>query len=125
MLVFPDIEKTIVSYLKTVLTDVRVATKKHDPQDDVPPKEVIVIAAYNGPVEFPVTRYASLVLDCYADDYSDANALGLQVESVIRGCTIEGIKKVLVRLGPSRTTDPGDRERRSLDIELVVKGSEQ
>ena len=128
MVIFPDIEITLVAYLKNELTNagessVRVATKKSQPDETQPTEQVVVIAAYNYEVEY-VTKVATVTLEVYADDYARANALGLLVETLIRGAVGEQIKKVNVRLGPVRTTEEGDQERRSLDVELIVKGSD-
>jgi len=128
MVIFPDIEVTLVSYLKSALTSagessVRVATKKAQPDDTQPTEQVVVIAAYNYEVEF-VTKVATVTLEVYANTYARANTLGLLVESLIRGAVGEHIKKVDVRLGPVRTTEEGEQERRSLDVEVIVKGSD-
>lgn len=122
--IFPDAERVIVAYLKENLPDVFVSVKKPAPdsaaQSD---KQVIVNLAYNEERWF-VTKIASLTLDCYANSYADANELGLLVEALIRGVVGDPIKRAIVRLGPVRTTEMGQQERRSLDVELVINGSQ-
>ena len=127
MIIFPDIEVTVVSYLKSALAtagqgSVRVATKHSQPDQALPVEQVVVIAAYNFEDPF-VMKLATVTLEVYANTYARANALGLLVESLIRGATGEQIKKVEVRLGPVRTSDEGEQERRSIDVEMTVKGS--
>lgn len=122
--IFPDAEKVIVAYLKQVLpNDVHVAVKKPAPEAQVSQKQVVVNLAYNEERWF-VTKLASLTLDCYAETYDEANALGLLTEALIRESVGEVIKRAIVRLGPVRTTELGQQERRSLDVELVIAGSQ-
>ena len=123
--IFPDIETTLVSYFQTALAsqNVRVGTKKAQPDEQHYAKELVIVAAYNEEVEY-VTKRATVTLEVYADDYGTANTLGLLVESLIRGSVGEEIKRVTVRLGPVRTTEEGLQERRSLDVELVIKGTD-
>lgn len=121
--IFPDAEKVIVAYLKQNLPEVFVSVKK--PAPDSPnssSKQVVVNLAYNEERWF-VTKTASLTLDCYANTYDEASSLGLLVEALIRGVVGDPIKRAIVRLGPVRTTELGQQERRSLDVELVVNGS--
>lgn len=121
--IFPDAEKVVVAYLKDNLPDVFVSVKKPAPDSAASSsKQVIVNLAYNEERWF-VTKIASLTLDCYASNYADANELGLMVEALIRGVIGDPIKRATVRLGPVRTTEMGQQERRSLDVELVVSGS--
>ena len=123
--IFPDIEATLVSYFNTALAGqgVRVGTKKAQPGEGPYAKELVIIAAYNDEVQY-VTKRATLTLDVFADDYANASSLGLLVESLIRGSVGQEIKRVTVRLGPVRTTEEGQQERRSIDVELIVKGSD-
>ena len=119
---FPDVEVALVAYLKSALpNDVFVATKKPAADVSNPAQQVIINAAYNTEREF-VTKVVSLTVDVYADTYANANQLGLLVESKIRGCVGDTIKRARVLLGPVRTAEPSDMEKRSLDIELIVKG---
>lgn len=120
---FPDVEIALITYLKSVLPNgVLVATKKPAADATQPVKQVIISAAYNGERDF-VAKVVSLTVDVYADTYANANSLGLLVESKIRGCVGDPIKKATVLLGPVRTAEPSEMEKRSLDIELIVKGS--
>jgi len=119
---FPDVEVALVTYLKSALpNDVFVATKKPAADASNPAKQVIINAAYNAEREF-VTKVVSLTVDVYADTYANANQLGLLVESKIRDCVGDTIKRARVLLGPVRTAEPSDMEKRSLDVELIVKG---
>lgn len=123
--IFPDAETTLVSYFQAALAgqNVRVGTKKAQPDEGPYAKELVIVAAYNEEVEY-VTKRATVTLEVYADDYGTANTLGLLVESLIRGSVGEEIKRVTVRLGPVRTTEEGLQERRSIDVELVIKGTD-
>jgi hypothetical protein len=123
--IFPDVETTLVSYFNTALAgqNVRVGTKKAQPDEGPYPKELVIIVAYNDEVQY-VTKRATVTLDVFADNYASASTLALLVESLIRGSVGEQIKRVTVRLGPVRTNEEGEQERRSIDVELVVKGSD-
>jgi hypothetical protein len=129
--IFPDVEVTLVTYLNSALAgigseltnNVRVATKKAQPDEVQPAKQIVVTAAYNGEVSY-VTKIASVTLEVYATDYSTASNLGLLVESLIRGATGEQIKRVIVRLGPVREVEESDYEKRSIDAEIIVKGTD-
>ena len=112
MLVFPDVEKTVVTYLKSSLqtyggslaSGVNVATKKVAPDATQPAKQIVIQFAYNRE-QNTVTRIGSLTIDVYADDYATANDLSLLVEALIRGIAGGFIKKVEVALGPVRTAE--------------------
>jgi hypothetical protein len=120
---FPDVEKILIAFLKQSLPeDVYVSVKKPAPEAQASPKQVIVNLSYNQERWF-VTKLCSLTLECYAESYDDANALGLLTEALIRESVGEVVKRVTVRLGPVRTTEEGQQERRSLDVELVIAGS--
>lgn len=123
MLAFPDVEKTVVTYLKNALNDVHVATKKVAPDATQPAKQIVVQFAYNRE-QNTVTRLGSLTLDVYANDYGTANDLALYVEAVIRGLAGGLIKKVEVAVGPVRQAEETEQEKRSLDVQLTVAGIE-
>lgn len=131
MLVFPDVEKLVVAYLKNKLqtyggslaAGVTVATKKVAPDAAQPAKQIVVQFAYNREQNL-VTRVGSLTLDVYANDYGTANDLALLVEALIRGLAGGLIKKVEVALGPVRTAEASEQEKRSLDVQLIVAGIE-
>lgn len=124
---FPDIEKTVVSFLNSALTSsayagTRVATKKALPDETQPAKQIVVTAAYNGELSY-VLKTVSLTLDVWADNYSTASGLALWLEAKIRDLAGDPVKQVIVRLGPVRGSDETRQEHRMLDIELLVKGT--
>lgn len=123
--IFPDIELTLVSYFNTALSGqgVRVGTKKAQPDQTLPTKELVVVAAYNEEIDY-VSKRVSVTLEVYADDYATANSLALLVESAVRGAIGDPIKRVIVRLGPVRNVEETTYEKRSLDVELIVKGTD-
>ena len=101
-----------------------MGTKFTQPDQATPAKQLVIIAAYNEETAARVTKLATVTLEVYANDYETASSLGLLVEALVRGATTGGIKRAEVRVGPVRTTEDSTLERRSLDVELVVKGSE-
>lgn len=125
--VFPDIEKTIVAYLKAQLVgtsyaSTRVATKKAMPDENYTGNQIVVNVQYQGEENF-VLKTASCLIEVWCDDYATANGLGLWVESKIRGVVGNEIKKATVILGPVRGADETKQELRQLDVELLVKGA--
>lgn len=132
MLIFPDIEKTLVAYFSQALQntntelaeDVRVATKHSQPDENTPSKQLVINAAYNADTLDRVTKLASVTLEVYADDYATASSLAFLIEALARECTGDEIKRVEVRLGPVRTGEETQQERRSLDLEVTVKGTD-
>lgn len=132
MLIFPDIEKELVAYFNQALenigtdlaTDVRVGTIHSQPDQETPNKQIVIIGSYNSETLDRVTKFATVTLEVYADDYATASSLGLLAEALVRECTGASIKKAEVRLGPVRTNEEGQQERRSLDVELIVKGTD-
>lgn len=128
--IFPDIEKTLVAYFNTALaaqdtdlaSNVRVATKKAQPDEAQPEKEIVLTVAYNAEDNF-VMRTASVTIEIYASDYATANELALLVDALVRDCTGTEIKLAEVRLGPVRIGEEGPSEKRYLDVRLVVKGT--
>lgn len=132
MVIYPDIEKVLVTYFSAALaavgspiaTGVRVGTKKAHPlEDPQPTKEVVLIAALNGERD-RVTRTASLTIEVYADSYANANELSLLVAALAAGCVGTEIKQAVVRMGPVRVGETGTQEKRYLDVGLVVKGTD-
>ena len=101
------------------MADVKVSVKKSKENNL---KEVIITANYIDEVT-RVHRNATAVLDIYAPTYGEANSLSLTVESLIREATVGGIKKVEVVLGPTRTTELTQSERRSISVDLVIKAN--
>lgn len=124
---FPDIEKTVVSFIKGQLVGsayagARVATKKNLPDEATPSMQVVVTVAYDAELSY-VLKTASLTLDVYADDYATASGLALWLESKIRLLAGDPVKQVTVRLGPVRGADDTRQEVRMIDVELLVKGN--
>ena len=126
MVIFPDIEKIIVEYLAAEFQSefFRVSVKKTPAEQPQPDNEIVVTAAY-GAEDNHVMKTASLTLEVYANNYASANSLALSVESFIRNCTGEFIKRAIVLLGPVRIEEEGQMEKRAIDIELIVRGSTQ
>jgi len=126
MVIYPDIEKILVSYMKSALNiiagyeTVKVSTIKSKNDSTT---EVIITGSYNTDIN-KVTRAASAIIDIYADTYENANTLALLVDALIREATVEGIKKVDVVVGPTRTAEASQSEKRSLSIDLTVKGND-
>jgi len=125
--IFPDIETTLVSYFNTALplngaTNVRVGTKKAQPDETQPTKEIVLTVAYNAEQDY-VRKTATLTIEVFASDYATANTLSLLVESLVRDCVGEEIKFAEVRIGPVRISEEGPYEKRYLDVALVVKGT--
>jgi len=124
MIKYSDIEVILIGYLKEKLEelemdDILVSVKKSKNNNL---KEIIITANYND--EFtPVHRNASAVIDIYAPSYGEANSLSLIVEALIREATIGDIKKVEVVLGPTRTTELTQSERRSISVDLIIKAN--
>lgn len=125
MIIFSDLEVTLVDYLKEKfeeleINDVKVSVKKSK-NNNV--KEVIITANYIDEIT-KVHRNATAVLDIYAPTYAEANSLSLTVEALIREATVGDIKQVEVVLGPTRTTELTESERRSISVDLVIKANE-
>lgn len=124
---FPDVEKTVVSFISAQLVGsayagTRVATKKNLPDETAPSKQIVVTVAYNEELTYVLKR-ASLTLEVFADDYSTASGLALWLESKIRLLAGDPVKQVTVRLGPVRGADDTRQEVRMIDVELLVKGN--
>lgn len=124
--IFPDIETVLVSYFNSVLTSagVRVGTKHTQPDEELPDKQLVITAAYNNETASKVTKQATVTLEVYANTDIEASALALLVEALVRGCVGEEIKYAEVRLGPVRTTEESQQERRSIDVGMIVKGTD-
>lgn len=127
---FPDIEIELVSQLTAMLAarseavaqDVRVATIKAAPSQPAQ-KQVIVTGSYQGTNE-PMLRTATAVLDIWAPTYAEASELGLLVAALIPTCAGHPIKRCVVSLGPVRLSEQSQEERRSMTIDLTVKGED-
>lgn len=125
--IFPDIEPLIVEFLNESLAtatalEVRVGTKKLPPEATVPDAEVVVVGNYSGTLDV-IRQEATLTIDVYSADYATASDIGLLVGALIVQIPGEHIKRAVVTLGPVRLTDESPLEKRSLSVDLVVKGS--
>ena len=124
MIIFPDIEITLVDVLSDYFEDVRVATKKA-PADQQPSSQIVITATYaNEKSVSPVLRYAGVVLDIYADDYATASGLALEATAVLQTATVEGIKQVSIISGPTRMGDDTGQEHRAVSAEVVVRAND-
>lgn len=126
--IFPDIEKLIVSHLNLVLvqhgeTNVRVGTIKASAGSAHQEKEVVVTAGYTS-TEDVVRRSATATLEVYADTYSTASSLALLVAALITSIVGDDVKRAEVTLGPVRTTEASQQEKRSMTVEFIVKGAD-
>jgi hypothetical protein len=124
--IFPDLEKHLVSYLQTALTSrgevVHVGTIKTPPGATQPTKEVVLTGSYGQTLD-EVRRDASLVIEVYANTYESASSLALLVSALIVRCPGELVKRAVVTLGPVRLGDEGPQEVRSITVDLIVKGT--
>lgn len=131
-IVFPDLDKLVIQYLDTALAsletsqaeDVTVTAKK-TPSDisPRPSKEVVVVCQY-GPTYDDVRRVGSAVIDVWCDDFATATELALLVAAVITQIPGDSIKRAVVALGPTRLSEEGPQERRSMTVDFIVKGIE-
>jgi hypothetical protein len=124
-ILFPDVEPIIVEHLKTQLplrgwSNVYVATKRAQP-DDVQDKQVIINASYQTLTERMI-RDASVVVEVFCRDYGQANELSFLVSALLETIVGDPIKYVEITLGPVRLADEAGFERRSMSVDLVVKG---
>lgn len=127
-IIFPDVEKLIVSYLRTALdergmNDVRVGTIKTSPGDNQPDAEVVITGAYTGSLDY-LRGDATLTVEVYAGNYQDASELALIIGALVVEVPRDQVKRCVVSLGPVRTTEQGQQERRSLSVDLIVKGQD-
>lgn len=123
MVSYPDIEKLLVAYFNTALgaEEITVATKHSQPDEDNPAAQLVIQASYGRTIT-QVTREVNITLDVYADSYAEANRLALLVETLSKEAASGYIKYAEVRLGPVRTTEESEQERRSLDVLMILKG---
>lgn len=127
--IFPDIEKVLIEYLVNSFASldvplsngVRFGTVKLDPSVSVA-KEVVVVGNYSGNLD-RVRASAIATVDVYSPDYGTASELALLVAAVVVGISGDEVKRAVVTLGPVRLTDESPLEKRSLTVELIVKGS--
>lgn len=127
-IIFPDIEKHLVSYINTRLTElgetgVRVATSKAPADSAQPAREVVIIGNYTGTLDV-VRQEATVTIEVYATEYGAASELALLVAAIVVQIPSDPIKRAVVTLGPVRMADAAPLEKRSISVELVVKGSQ-
>ena len=126
LVIFPDVEKVLVAYFKSAYQSVgqtvRVGTKKTPPDKTQPAKELVISVAYGRENE-SVLKTCSVTLEVFASSNEDANTLGLLTESLVRNSVGSVIKKAEVLVGPVRVAEESTREKRYLDVSLVVKGT--
>jgi hypothetical protein len=126
--IFPDIEPLIVDHLTASLalsgvTGVRIGTKKLPAGTTAPATaEVVVIGNYTGTLD-DVRSDATLTIDVYSQSYANASEIGLLVGALIVQIPGEHVKRAVVSLGPVRLEDEAPLEKRSLSVDLIVKGS--
>lgn len=104
--IFPDIEKVVVSGLATLLAarsetvaqDVKVATIKPAPDVSPYPSKMIVVRGDGGPKLDHVRKMERLGLTIWADTYADASSLARLVEALVSDLTGDEIKYVNVVL---------------------------
>jgi hypothetical protein len=123
MIIYPDLEVALVSYLKSVLDNSVYVSVKAAPAD-VDPKPVaqVIVNVAPSAQQTPVTRFANVLLECMALSYENANELGLVVEAWLREATSTGhIKSVRILVGPTRIADESVYEKRNISAEVVVK----
>ena len=128
--IFPDVEPILVDHLQTRLDTIegagvyRVGTKKLPAGSTPFEVEVVVSVQYQRTMN-EVLQEASAVVEVYAEDYGVANAAGLLVAALIVEAPRDSLKRAVVSLGPIRTSEESALEKRSLTVELTVKGANQ
>lgn len=127
--VFPDVEKLLVAHLQATLNArygsgvVRVATKKAPAETTpYPSREVVVAAQYQG-VRENVLQEVTAVVDIYANTYENASDLALVTGALIVTISRDYIKRAVVTVGPIRLLEDSTQEKRTLSVDLTVKGS--
>lgn len=124
MIIFPDLELTVVEGLADYFEGVRIGTKKL-PANQQPATQIVVTATYAGEKTVsPVLRFAGIVLDIYADDYGTANSLALEAAAVLQTLTGENVKHVKLVSGPTRMGSDTGQEHRAISAEVVVKAND-
>ncbi len=127
-IIFPDVEKLLVTHLTSALAGiygagvVRVGTKKAPADATQPSREVVIVGQYSGSLD-DVRAQASAVIDVYANDYETASQLGLQCGALVVEISRVHIKRAVVSLGPVRLVEESTQEKRSLSVDLIVKGA--
>jgi|688.fasta_scaffold719598_2 hypothetical protein len=121
---YKDVEKELVEFFVDKLgTSVNVSTKKLPADDpDAVANQLVLTVSPSGD-KTPVTRFYGVVLEIYAEDYSEASNLSRSVEMYLRQAPefTDSIKRVDIVSGPIRLAEEGLQEKRSLSADLVVK----
>ena len=130
MIIFPDVEPILVAHLTDALaeigtplaTSVRVATKKADAAATQPAKQVVLTGGYTSQIETMI-KAATVTVDVYANEYQTASELALLIGAIIVNVPKDQIKRAVVTLGPVRLSDEAPQEKRSMTVDLTVKGA--
>jgi hypothetical protein len=127
--VFPDVEKLLVAHLQTALNThygsgvVRVATKKAPAETNpYPSREVVIAAQYQG-VRENVLQEVTAVVDVYANTYENASDLALVTGALVVTISRQYVKRAVVSVGPIRLLEDSTQEKRTLSVDITVKGS--
>jgi len=128
--IFPDLEPIAVSRLSDILEEstepctdeVRVGTKKLPPGSELQ-SEVVISATYQDTIN-RVMRNAQLLIEVYCNDYATASQLAHFVAARCPRLAGEVIKFAEVSVGPARLAEEGPQEKRSITVDLVVKGAD-
>ncbi len=131
MVIFPDVEKILISALKAALNsrpeayaqNVHVSSKKPGPKTSPYPEKIVTIRGDGGPYTSDVTKLERVGINIYSTTYAVASDLSRLVEALLRSLTGEYIKLVEIILSPVRVDEESEEEVRYMTIELVVKGS--
>lgn len=124
--VYPDTEILLVSLLKDALpNDVFVSVKKPDASVKPYPGKIVQIRSDGGnSLVRDITRIERIGINVFASKYSDASALAIEVDSILRASAGGQIKRVENILSPTRVPNEGTEEQRYMTYELVVKASD-
>lgn len=131
--IFPDVEKLLVSRLKSSINavslpytaDVTVATKKPAPDVSPYPARIVTVRADGGSERVRgITKTERVGINVYAANYSDASSLALFIESVMRTFNWGDIKLVQTLMSPVRVDNEATQEQRYMTFELVLKASD-
>ena len=128
--IYPDVEAILVEYLsealegrsETFTDDVWVSTNKLQSNAPEPDRQVIVTGSYGRELDV-IRKEAIITLDIYTKDYEEANNLANMVAALMDGCTGSNIKYTEVTLGPVRIIEESLSEKRSISVDLIVKGN--
>lgn len=127
--VFPDVEKLLVAHLQAALNThygsgvVRVATKKAPAETTPYPSREVVIAAQYQAVRENVLQEVTAVVDVYANTYANASDLALVTGALVVTISREYVKRAVVSVGPIRLLEDSTQEKRTLSVDITVKGS--